>query len=271
MDYNIMIEDLEFQPGVSIDININVYLNEHASNMADHGKIFAIEGMAHTANCWKPFAESLFEEENPALENNEFYAIDMPGRGGSGLPEGWNPASNDEFKLADMYMEDFVAVLRKSITYLNEVHDVRPNTIMGHSLGGLEVIKFQELLVQEGSNLRKELGIKNAVLLAPAIPAPIDWAFLSAGAGQLIPLTHESDELGWILDIPYFQWPFFFFTNTCCYFPPAMVAGAPCPPTVLANAYNSIEVASLLFHMTGLYFCKLQSTDEVIVKKLVVK
>ena len=253
-DYNILIEDLEFQPGVTIDININVYVNEHATNMADHGKIFAIEGMAHTANCWKPFAEALFEVENPALEINEFYAIDMPGRGGSGVPEGYNPASGDDFKLADMYMEDFICVIRKSIAYLNDVYSVRPNTIMGHSLGGLEVIKFQELLVQEGSNLRKELGIKNAILLAPAIPAPIDWAFLSAGAGQLIPLAHESDELGWILDIPYYQWPFFFFTNTCCYFPPAMVPGAPGPSIVLANGYNSIEVAPLLFHMAGLPF-----------------
>lgn len=260
MDYNIMIEDLEFQPGVTIDININVYVNENATNWANHGKIFAIEGMAHTANCWKPFAEKLFERSNPELEINEFFAIDMPGRGGSGLPEGWNSLSNDEFKLADMYLEDYVSVIRQSIHYLIDEHNVRPNTIMGHSLGGLEVILFQDMLVKEGTNMRKELGIKNAILLAPAIPAPLTWSFLGIGSAQLIPFAWDSPEYGWILDIPFYLWPWNFFTNTCCYFPPgnpygytpSMVPGAPNAATVLANGYNSIEAGPLLFHMAGL-------------------
>ena len=62
MDYNILIEDIEFQPGVTIDINVNVYVNENAASWSNQGKIFGVEGMAHTANCLKPFAEKLFEE-----------------------------------------------------------------------------------------------------------------------------------------------------------------------------------------------------------------
>ncbi len=136
---------------------------------------------------------------------------------------------------------------------------MKPNTIMGHSLGGLEVILLQDMLIQQGSNMRKEFGIKNAILLAPAIPAPLDWAFLGTGGAQLIPFAVEHPDHGWILDLPFYLWPWNFFTNTCCYFPPgnpygyppAMVPGAPDAATVLANGYNSIEAGPLLFHMAG--------------------
>ena len=161
MDYNILIEDIEFQPGVTIDINVNVYVNENAHNWANHGKIFAIEGMGHTANCLKPLAEELFNNP-PQTEINEFYAIDMPGRGGSGLLEG------DDFLLEDMYIEDFLEVIQGAIAYLNNELNVFPKTIMGHSLGGLEVIMLQNKLLDEGTNLKRKFGIKNAVLLAPA-------------------------------------------------------------------------------------------------------
>ncbi len=259
MDYNILIEDIEFQSGVTIDINVNVYVNENATGWANHGKIFAIEGMAHTANCWKPFAEELFLNAPPSAHINEFYAIDMPGRGGSGFPQGWNNVSNDVFKLADMYLEDYLAVIHASLHYLIDVHGVQPKTIMGHSLGGLEVIMLQDVLIQQGTNLRQEFGIKNAILLAPAIPAPLPWSFLGTGGTQLIPFAVEHPDHGWILDLPFYLWPWNFFTNTCCYFPPgnpygyppAMVPGAPDAATVLANGYNSIEAGPLLFHMAG--------------------
>jgi hypothetical protein len=59
-DYNILIEDIQIEPGVTIDINLNVYVNENAQNWGNEGKIYAIEGMSHTANCWQPLAEALF-------------------------------------------------------------------------------------------------------------------------------------------------------------------------------------------------------------------
>jgi pimeloyl-ACP methyl ester carboxylesterase len=260
LDYSLLIEDLEFKPGVTIDININVYVNEDAVNWANHGKIFAIEGMAHTANCWKPLAEELFLNGPQGAHLNEFYAIDMPGRGGSGFPQGWNPLSNDVFKLSDMYLEDYIAVIMGALDFLNDEHEVQPTTIMGHSLGGLEVILLQDYLLQQGSSLKTEFGIKNAILLAPAIPDPLPWAFLGTGAGQLIPMAEDHPDHGWILNIPYTTWPWLFFTNTCCYFPPgnpygyppSMVPGAPDAATVLANGYNSYEAGPLLFHMGGL-------------------
>lgn len=65
-------------------------------------------------------------------------------------------------------------------------------------------------------------------------------------------MAWESPDHGWILDIPFYIWPYLFFTNTCCYFAPNMVPGAPTPAEVLANGYNSIEAGPLLFHMAGL-------------------
>lgn len=251
MDYNILIEDLEFQPGVTIDINVNVYVNENAVNWNDHGKIFAVEGMIHTANCWKPFAESLFENGPQGVHINEFFAIDMPGRGGSGLPEGLNGAGMP-FLLDQMYIEDFVHVIAGAISYLNSELDIHPNTIMGHSLGGIEVIVLQDMLVAQESNMRLEFGIKNAILLAPAIPAPLDWAFITGpGSDALAAYATYAPGIGLVLDVPYYVWPFLFFTNTCCYFPPQMVPGAPTPAEVMANGYCSIEAGPLVYQIAG--------------------
>ncbi len=247
MDYNILIEDIEFQPGVTIDINVNVYVNENATNWANHGKIFGIEGMAHTANCLKPFAEALFDDSFQGAEINEFYAIDMPGRGGSGLPVG------SDFLLEDMYIEDYLAVIEGALSYLNDDLNVYPKTILGHSLGGLEVILLQQKLINEGSNLKMEYKIKNALLLAPAIPGPLDWAYINGGgsAGLFDYIDYFTPEYGTVLNLPYYVWPFAFFTNTCCYFAPDMVPGAPSPAEVLANGYNGIEPAPLLLQISG--------------------
>ena len=247
MDYNILIEDLEFQPGVTIDINVNVYVNESAASWSDQGKIFGVEGMAHTANCLKPFAEKLFEESFQGTEINEFYAIDMPGRGGSGLPEG------NDFLLEDMYLEDFLAVIEGAITYLNDELDVYPKTLLGHSMGGLEVIMLQDKLINEGTNLKVKYKFKNVILLSPAIPGPVYWGFISGGgsSGLYDYIDYFTPEYGTVLNIPYYVWPFVFFTNTCCYSPPNMVPGAPTPAEVLANGYSSIEPAPLLLQVGG--------------------
>ncbi len=258
-DYNVLIGDIEFQPGVTIDINVNAYVNEGVAK-SDAVQIFAIEGMSHTANCWIPFAQELFAQGLQGNAVSEFFAIDMPGRGGSGFPQGFNPVSGTNFKLADMYLEDYLAVIRAAINYLNAMPGVQIEIIMGHSLGGLEVILLQDLLISEGSNIRQEFGIKQAILLAPAIPAPLPWGFLGGGAAQLIPMAMDHPDHGLILNIPYTIWPWLFFTNTCCHFmpgnpwgyPPSMVPGAPTPAQVLANGYNSIEAGPLLFHMAGL-------------------
>ncbi len=256
MDYSIMVSDIEFQPGVTIDINVNVYVNENAHNWANHGKILAVEGMAHTANCWKPFAEELFLRTDPQLEINEFYAIDMPGRGGSGLPQGLNSLGNT-FLLDQMYIEDYLAVIEGVVSYLNNELNVHPTTIMGHSLGGLEVIMLQNKLLNEGTNLRKAFGFKNAVLLAPAVPAPLDWAFVSGtGGSALLAYVAYIPGRGTMLDLVSppncYAWPYIFFTNTCCYFAPNMVPGAPSPPEVIAKGYNAMEPGPLCLQIAGM-------------------
>jgi len=246
-DYTILIGDIEIQPGVTVDINVNVFVNENAQSWSNTGKIFAIEGMAHTAQCWRPLAEALFENTDPAMEINEFYAINLPGRGGSGLPQG------DGFLFEDMYLEHNLIVYEAVLTYLNVVHGVFPRTIMGHSKGGLEVILLQDKLIKQGTNLKEQFGINSALLLAPAIPAPLYWGYIDGGGSQnLLPYAVYQPETGIILNLPYTLWPFLFFTNTCCYFPPNMVPGAPTPAEVLAKGYNSIEAGPVLFQLAGM-------------------
>ena len=198
MDYNILIEDIEFQPGVTIDINVNVYVNENATNWADNGKLIAIEGMAHTANCMKPMAEEMFLRTDPQLEVNEFFAIDSPGKGLSGIPEG------NGFMFDDLYFENYMDIFFSVIGYLNNDVGIYPRTIMGHSLGGLYVLKLQDTLVKQGTNLKEQFGITNTILLAPAIPAPLDWSFIGSPlAGALLGYAEFfTPEYGSILNIP---------------------------------------------------------------------
>jgi hypothetical protein len=159
-----------------------------------------------------------------------------------------------------MYLEDYLAVIRAAINYLNAMPGTQINIIMGHSLGGLEVILLQDAIAAGRFQHFSGVWHQNAILLAPAIPDPLPWAFLGTGAAQLIPMAIDHPEHGWILNIPYTTWPWLFFTNTCCHFmpgnpwgyPPSMVPGAPNAATVLANGYNSIEAGPLLFHMGGL-------------------
>lgn len=254
LDYNLLLEDLEFTPGVTIDININVYVNENATNWADHGKIFAIEGMAHTANCWIPLAEALFEREDPSLELNEIYAIDMPGKGLSGLPEG------NGFMFEDLYLEHYISILRCVLSYLNDEMNVYPSTIMGHSLAGLEVILLQQTLLDENTNMRKEFKIKNAILLAPAPPAECPWFFLDSGMGEarLGPMTNQMAGYGLTLNIPPTVWPFMFFINPfynpTAYPPPdpnCLVPNAPFPQQAVGHGYIGYEPGPLIFQLGG--------------------
>jgi pimeloyl-ACP methyl ester carboxylesterase len=242
-DYNILIEDIEIEPGVTIDINLNVYVNEGASSWGNEGKIYAVEGMSHTANCWENLAEALFAHGNPGTEINEIFAIDLPGRGGSGLPEGGG------FLFEDLFISHYLTIHRAVLSYMNS-QGIYPAFIMGHSLGGLSVILLQEQMVNEGSSMR-EYGIKNAICLSPAVPAPLPWSFLGGGAGGLTPFATYTPELGLHLAIPYTVWPFIFFTNQF-YVAPNMVPGAPMPPEVQAKGYCAIEPGPLLFEMAGL-------------------
>jgi enterochelin esterase-like enzyme len=247
MDYNILIEDIEIQPGVTIDINVNVFVNENAQSWSNTGKIIAIEGMAHTGQCMKPLAEALFENTDPAMEINEFFSIDSPGKGLSGLPLG------EGFLLEDLYMEDYMNIYFGVISHLNNETDIYPRTILGHSLGGMMVLKLQDTLVKHGTNLKEQYGINNCILLAPAIPAPLDWSFIGSPSAQALfdYVEYFTPEYGTILNLPPVAWVFSLFTNTCCYFPPNTVPGAPTPAEASASGYIGIEPVPLLLQATG--------------------
>jgi enterochelin esterase-like enzyme len=247
-DYTILVEDIEFQPGVTIDINVNVFVNENAQSWDNSGKIIAIEGMAHTANCMKPLAETFFEETDPAKEVNEFFAIDSPGKGLSGIPEG------NGFMYDQLYFEDYLNIFFAVIDHLNNEMDIYPRTIMGHSLGGLMTLKLQDTLVKQGTNLKEQYGITRTILLAPAIPAPLDWGFIGSPLAQGL-LTYAeffTPEYGSILNLPPQAWVFSLFTNTCCYFPPNTVPGAPTAAEAEALGYVGIEPAPMLLQVSGM-------------------
>jgi pimeloyl-ACP methyl ester carboxylesterase len=129
-----------------------------------HGKtILAVHGFTEAAKSWAPLAEATFEDKVQQHTVRRFITIDLPGRGNSPMPAGL-----PDGVFGDLYDEDFADIVVQSIVALRGA-GMGPQTLMGHSMGGLAVQAAQERLLSEGSSLAR-LGVYEAVLLG-ALPA----------------------------------------------------------------------------------------------------
>lgn len=196
-----MLEDVEFEPGVTVDVFVNAYGDlEHlhtvhqleACQLAIHGGVFA-------AASWRPYAEALGD-------GGCVLSADMPVRGNSGAPQGAQFGDLDLFSYSNAYVE-----------ILDRLHDegVRPRTILGHSMGGTLLMMLQQRLVDEDSSLEDRWGIDEAVLVASDLPAEVPWALGDSGnLTALIEAYAVTDPVhGLLFSIPVELWPAFYFTD----------------------------------------------------------
>src|SRR5262245_16998530 len=78
--------------GIKVDISVDVLNNpnqdcEKRDECEDGETVFAIHGIAHTGNTYRPFADALFNSVNGG-QIDRVILFNAPNRGGSGLPKG---------------------------------------------------------------------------------------------------------------------------------------------------------------------------------------
>lgn len=126
--------------------------------------ILAVPGFTETAAIYQPLATAIFADRILGKVVQRIVAIEMPGHGLSSLPTGLPSGT----LFGDLAIEDDVGVVVQAIDALRGLH-LGASVIMGHSMGGLEVLASQEQLLSQGSTLAAH-GIFGAVLLAPVPP-----------------------------------------------------------------------------------------------------
>jgi pimeloyl-ACP methyl ester carboxylesterase len=135
----------------------------------------AVHGLAHTGTTFELLANEVFKKTgNDKIDR--VLALNFPGRNGSGLPS--------NVKFGELTIEDYTAVLLGVLDQLAK--QIKIESIVGHSMGGLIVQTAQNSLRSAGTSLQKEYGIKNVYLLAPSIPNPLPWLFADSGAAAQI-------------------------------------------------------------------------------------
>lgn len=226
-DHDLLLHDIALRPGVSVDINVRVFVDEGRPYCGR--TVVALHGFAHTAATWEPFAEALFDRRHrrPVCR---VAAIDLPGRGGSSLPGG--------IAYGDLTLDDHVTALLATLDGLRQ-HGIRARSLVAHSQGGLLVQMAQQRLLDQGTDLRRAHRVRNVVLLAPVAPDGIPWSFSTSGAaGTLIGQFLTTDPtLGSIIAFPDVVFPGLFFTDLVG----TPAAGTPSPGDVGAFGYNAPE------------------------------
>ncbi|MEX1368187.1 MAG: alpha/beta fold hydrolase, partial [Nannocystaceae bacterium] len=150
----IMLEGVEFAPGITVDIFVNAYGDVDDLHDLQHCQ-YAIHGGVFAAASWRPYAETLGEGEC-------VLAPDMPVRGNSADPVGG--------QFGDLDLFDYVNAHVEILDRLDDLH-IEPEAILGHSMGGTLLQMLQQRLVDEGSSLDDRWGIDEAILVASDMPA----------------------------------------------------------------------------------------------------
>lgn len=166
-DFSIILFDVLLRPGVTADIHLRVFVNEQARSKSLKKTILAVHGTSGNCADFAPFAEAIFNDNPLGPDVKRVVAIDMPGHGLSGLPTGG-------LLFGELSLDDYVTAIIAALDRLPDFN-IRPKSLIGWSMGGLLVQMTQQRLVDDGTNLRRAFGIKQAVIVTPTPPAGISW------------------------------------------------------------------------------------------------
>lgn len=235
------------------DINVKIFENgEHSCN----GKnLVAVHGFTNTGNTWKPFAESLFADNPAGKKVCKILAVDLPGRGGSTVPE------NTAFGY--LTLENHVNALKGTLSRLAE-SGYKVKSIVAHSQGALLMQMLQQSLIDEGTNLKKAHKVKKVTLLAPSVPSPVSWDLAESGlAAETLQVLELINLATLQVEVPNETWPFLFFTADF-QDPNTLVANAPTKDEVDANGYNASEPLTASFQLVGTFGYSRPFVDAVV-------
>lgn len=239
-DFDLTLQEVALRPGVAVDLHARVYVNEGSNAPAcPAGKTaLALHGFAHTAATWEPFAEALFAER--PQEICRVIALDLPGHGGSGDPDG--------LPFGLLTLEDYAAALTGALAEL-EAQGRAPGTLIGHSQGGIVVQMAQQALVEGGSSLREAFDVGEVVLLAPTLPRELPWGAADSGflvgllSGFAVPDLASPTHFA----VPDAVWPLLFFSDLAG----VPAAAAPTAAEVATLGYNAPEPVLSALQLVG--------------------
>ncbi len=163
-------------PGTYVDVQTDVLDNP---TPGPGRTILMVHGLVHTGNSFRPLANELFCHPPAGGRIKRILLLNMPGRGGSGLPYGPNAVP-----YGDLTLENYTAVLIQALINYN-YYNIAPSVVIAHSMGGLVVQMSQEALIQNGSSL-KNLGVNKVTLLGSSSPGNLPDPFLEDGNGLFL-------------------------------------------------------------------------------------
>jgi pimeloyl-ACP methyl ester carboxylesterase len=155
---DVTFKNVQMGQGVKADVAVTIYGDETQGACT-----IGMNGFAYTKKTWAGYANEAISQGAAC-----FVAIDLPGRGESGLPK--------HSLMGDLTMDQDVAALLWTVKKLEQKEKVNFDRIVGHSRGGLLVQMMQQSLLNSGSSLQAKHGITTADLLAPAPSRGIHWA-----------------------------------------------------------------------------------------------
>jgi pimeloyl-ACP methyl ester carboxylesterase len=237
-DFDLTIPSVELRPGVTADIVVNVYVNENFP--CRFRTLFAVHGLAHTGATWKPFAEALFESSDTIVPVCRVVAINLPGRGGSSIPDG--------VVFGELTLHDHVSAIANTLGQLPE-YGVAPGTIVAHSQGSLLIQMLQQSLLESNSSLARAYHIYRTVFLAPNSPAGLPWQFADSGVAEplLTQFLVMDPQLGPILAAPEYIFQLLFFSNLAGGISP----NVPSIEEIIGLGYNAIEPLYATLQLVG--------------------
>jgi pimeloyl-ACP methyl ester carboxylesterase len=234
----LVLEGVLLRDGVTADIHALVYDNDRVTCRS--GALVVVHGATATARSMEPFAQAIAAAPPGGRPMCHVVNLDMPGHGASPPPSG--------AFMGDLTVQDYSAALVGVLEDL-PAHGLRPVSVAGHSMGGMVVQLAQQRLLDRGSSLA-DLGVKRAILLAPAIPEAVPWAFRDAGGvAFLLSMLSVSDPiLGDVIAIPPELLPSLFFGRL----DGSIASTAIAAEDVIALGWTGPESVAAMMSMVGL-------------------
>lgn len=242
-DHGLTLEDVAIRPGVTADLHVRVLVNEGLPCRDPARTALAIHGINHTAATWETLAEAFFT--GPVTEQLcSVMALDHPGHGLSGLPEG-----DPEFTFGQLMIQDYARGVLEVLDRLDGL-GFRPAILMGHSQGTQTLQTVQQFLVDEGSNLAERFSVRDVVFFGTQGPREVrsEWTLPDeAVAERIASLITTTPEKGTFVAGP----PRVFLENWFINRSLELSADAPTLAEIAGNGWNEDAPLAAVLQVRG--------------------
>ncbi|AKH79429.1 alpha/beta hydrolase [Leptospira interrogans] len=152
-------------------LNVIQYRNTSFIETLGAKNVLCVHGFGDTSTIFEPLAKQLILKGKA----NNVYILDLPGHGGSTMTKGTATYPSNVSELTVQNYEEATRALLDTMPSTMIWPDL-PDTIVGHSIGGLVVQLLQNKLKNQNSSLFKQYKITSTVLIASDIPYPLPWS-----------------------------------------------------------------------------------------------